>query len=123
MHLRRLVTHEVTTGETPAYPDLRPLDLPLVTRAAFEVALAAARSMPGWTILEADPLRGSIVAKARTSRLGFVDDVRIDVKALGDGGSRIRMRSASRVGLYDFGTNARRIRAYLDRVATRSDGL
>ncbi len=118
--LRRLITHDVATGESPAYPDVRPLDLNLGTRPAFVAALATARSMPGWTIVEADETRGSIRAEARTPHLGFVDDVRIAVKPLADGGSRIQVRSSSRIGLYDFGTNARRIRAYLDRVVTRT---
>ncbi|MGH7562998.1 MAG: DUF1499 domain-containing protein [Gemmatimonadota bacterium] len=117
--LQRLVTHDVTTGESPAYPDLRPLDVSLGIRSAFAAALAAARSMPGWTIVEADESKGSIRAEARTPRLGFVDDVRVGVKPLADGRSRIQVRSASRIGVYDFGTNARRIRAFLDRVGMR----
>lgn len=120
--LQRLVTHDVATGESPAYPDVRPLDLSLGARAAFVAALAAARSMPGWTIVETDDTSGSIRAEARTPRLGFVDDVRIGVRPLADGRSRIHVRSTSRIGIYDFGTNARRIRAFLDRVITRTSG-
>lgn len=120
--LQRLVTHDVATGESPAYPDVRPLDLSLGARAAFVAALAAARAMPGWTIVEADDTSGSIRAEARTARLGFVDDVRIGVRPLADGRSRIHVRSTSRIGIYDFGTNARRIRAFLDRVITRTSG-
>lgn len=118
--LQRLFTHDVATGESRAYPDVRPLNLSLGPRAAFAAALAAARSMPGWTIVETDERRGSIRAVARTPRLGFADDVRVAVKPLDDGRSRIHVRSSSRIGLYDFGTNARRIRAFLDRVATRT---
>ena len=117
--LRRLFTHDVATGESPAYPDVRPLDLPLGTRAAFAAALAAARSMPGWTIVEADERKATLRAEARTPLFGFVDEVRVAVKPIDDGRSRIHARSASRIGICDFGTNARRIRAYLDRVATR----
>lgn len=120
--LQRLVTHDVATGESPAYPDVRPLDLPLGGRGAFAAALAAARSMPGWTIVEADERKATLRAEARTPLFGFVDDVRIAVRPLDDGRSRIHVRSASRIGMYDFGTNARRIRAYLDRVATRGAG-
>lgn len=120
--LRRLVTHDVATGESAAYPDLQPLDVSLGVRSAFTAALAAARSMPGWTIVEADEPKGSIRAQARTSRLGFVDDVGIRVRPLADGRSRIHVRSASRIGLYDFGTNARRIGAFLDRMIARTSG-
>lgn len=118
--LRRLLVHDVRTGETDAYPDLEPLDLPLGPGPAFAAALAAARSMPGWTIVVADPESAEIRAEARTPRLGFVDDVRIRARPLSGGGSRVDVRSASRVGIYDFGTNARRIRAYLERLALRA---
>lgn len=118
--LRRLLIHDVRTGETDAYPDLEPLDLPLGPGPAFAAALAAARSMPGWTIVVADPEAGEIRAEARTSRLGFVDDVRIRARPLSGGGTRVDVRSTSRVGIYDFGTNARRIRAYLERLALRA---
>ena len=118
--LRRLVVHDVRTGETDAYPDLKPLDLPFGPGPGFAAALAAARSMPGWTIASADPETGEIRAEARTSRLGFVDDVRIRARPLSGGGTRVDIRSTSRVGIYDFGTNARRIRAYLERLALRA---
>jgi len=67
-----------------------------------------------------DPEKGDIRAEARTSRLGFIDDVRIQTRPLSGGGSRVDVRSASRVGIYDFGMNARRIRAYLERLALRA---
>ena len=114
--LRRLLVHDVRTGETDVYPDLAPLDLPLGPGPAFTAALAAARSMPGWTIVVADSETGEIRAEARTPRLGFVDDVRIRARPLSGGGTRVDVRSTSRVGIYDFGTNARRIRAYLERL-------
>ncbi|MGH7588311.1 MAG: DUF1499 domain-containing protein [Gemmatimonadota bacterium] len=118
--LGRLVVHDVRTGETDVYPDLKPLDLPLGPGPAFAAALAAARSMPGWTIASTDPETGEIRAEARTPRLGFVDDVRIRARPLSGGGTRVDVRSTSRVGIYDFGTNARRIRAYLERLALRA---
>jgi uncharacterized protein (DUF1499 family) len=118
--LGRLLVHDVRTGETDVYPDLKPLDLPLGPGPAFAAALAAARSMPGWTIVSTDSEKGDIRAEARTSRLGFIDDVRVQTRPLSGGGSRVDVRSASRVGIYDFGMNARRIRAYLERLALRA---
>jgi uncharacterized protein (DUF1499 family) len=118
--LRRAVTHDVATGESSAYPELQPLELPLTTPVAFAAALAAARSMAGWTMVHADEEKGSIRVEARTPHLGFVDDVWISVRPLADGGSRVHVRSCSRVGIYDFGANARRIRVYLERVGARA---
>lgn len=92
-------------------------DLPLPVDAAFRAAHDAAGRMPRWTVVEAAPGRGVIRATARTRLLGFTDDVTIRVEPSPRGGSRIQVRSASRVGLYDFGTNARRIRRYLAELA------
>ncbi len=52
---------------------------------------------------------GLIEAIARTPILGFRDDVVVRVRATSDG-ARIDVRSASRYGRHDFGTNAARVR-------------
>ena len=105
-----------TDGVEP-YPDLAPLALDLPPNAAFAAALAAARAMPLWRVVAEDPAAGRIVAEATTPRMKFVDDVEIAVEPAGRG-SRVRMRSASRVGVTDFGANARRVRAFLSRLST-----
>src|SRR5262249_49173071 len=56
---------------------------------------------------------GYIEAVARTLIMGFRDDVAIRVRAVGQG-ARIDIRSASRYGRHDFGTNAARVKALLD---------
>lgn len=114
--LLRLKTNDVRTGAAPAYPDLRPLHLPLDPATAWGAALEAARAMPRWRILESDPAGRRIRAEATTPGLRFTDDLWIQVEP-DAGGSRVDVRSASRIGVTDFGTNARRIRAYLARVA------
>ena len=117
----RLRTNDVRTGESPAYPDVRPLDLPLAPPAAWAAALEAAAGMPRWRIVDADPAGGTLRAEATTALLRFVDDVWIEV-APRAGGSRIAVRSASRIGVTDLGANARRIRAYLTRLAGIASG-
>jgi uncharacterized protein (DUF1499 family) len=77
---------------------------------AFPRALAAARAM-GWTMVAQDSSAGTIEASDTTFWFGFTDDVVIRVAADGDG-SRIDVRSLSRIGRSDVGANARRIRAY-----------
>lgn len=114
--LRRLVTHDVETGRSEAYPDLQPLELAVLPDRAFDLALAVARGMERWSVSAALREEGRIEAEARTPRLGFVDDVTVRVERA-DGQSRIRVRSASRVGIFDFGANVARIRDYLDRLA------
>ena len=81
---------------------------------AFARSLRTAQAL-GWEIVAAVPAEGRIEATDTTLLFGFKDDVVIRVT--GDGpGSRVDVRSASRVGRSDFGTNARRVRAYLDRL-------
>jgi len=94
-----------------AYPDIAPVKAKLAPAEAFKRALDAANAMPGWTVVDADPAAGRIEANETSRWFRFTDDVVIRVTADG-AGSRIDMRSVSRVGRSDFGVNAGRIRAY-----------
>lgn len=94
-----------------AYPDIVPLELALPPAAAHARALDAARAM-GWEIVAADAAAGRIEATATTQWFGFRDDVVVRVTPTPTG-SRVDVRSVSRVGRSDLGTNARRIRAYV----------
>lgn len=94
-----------------AYPDLRPLDLPVPPAAAFEKAKAAVRAM-GWKVVKEDSERGTIEATDTTPWLGFEDDVVVRIKTH-EGGARVDVRSLSRVGQSDLGKNAERIRIFL----------
>lgn len=96
------------------YPDLQPFVTPKAPGAAFAMALAAARAM-GWQIVATDEATGRIEATATTPWFGFTDDVVVRVAPAG-AGSRIDVRSVSRVGRSDLGANAKRIRAYLARL-------
>ncbi len=101
----------VAAEQRRAYPDIRPLDLAVPPAAAFARALAAARDA-GWDIVAADPAAGRIEATATTPWFGFKDDVVVRI-APAPTGSRVDVRSLSRVGKSDLGTNAKRVRAYL----------
>ena len=114
--LARLRTNDVETGASAEYPDVAPLDLPVGASAAYAAAYDAAREMPRWTIRDHDPGAHRFRAEARTRLLRFVDDIEVWVEPLSASRSRVAARSASRVGFTDFGTNARRLRAYLRRV-------
>ncbi|MFP5373879.1 MAG: DUF1499 domain-containing protein [Gammaproteobacteria bacterium] len=105
---------EIAEQQRQAYPEVQPLVLDEPPDRAFERALAAARDM-GWEIVVAEPARGRIEATATTLWFGFKDDVVVRIRPEA-GGSRIDVRSVSRVGRSDVGANAARIRAYLDRL-------
>jgi uncharacterized protein (DUF1499 family) len=94
-----------------AYPDLQPLGLAMAPEAAFIRALETAQAM-GWQIVAQDPAEGRIEATATTFWFGFKDDVVIRI-APTHAGSRVDVRSKSRVGRGDAGANAKRIRTFL----------
>ncbi len=105
---------ETADAQRAAYPDIVPIDLAIAPPAAFARALAVARDM-GWTIVAADEQAGRIEATATTAWFGFADDVVIRIRPQGSG-SRVDVRSHSRVGKSDLGANARRIRDFSARL-------
>jgi uncharacterized protein (DUF1499 family) len=104
----------VATLQRQGYPDLKPFETAAAPGAAYHAALAAARGM-GWEVVAADSAAGRVEATATTRWFGFKDDVVVRVRpaAGGAAGSRVDVRSLSRVGGSDVGTNAARIREYL----------
>jgi len=103
---------EVAAKQRAAYPDIRPIDSGLPPAKAFERALSAARRMR-WDVVDESRAEGRIEATATTPWFGFKDDVVIRIAPSAGGGSRVDIRSVSRVGRSDLGTNARRIRDFL----------
>ncbi|HWZ43435.1 MAG TPA: DUF1499 domain-containing protein [Candidatus Saccharimonadales bacterium] len=110
------VTYDEKTAreQHKVYPDIAPLDLNVSPSQAYDRALAAARAM-GWEIVASDPAQGRIEATATTLLYGFKDDVAIRI-APSASGSRVDVRSLSRIGQSDVGANARRVRAYLAKI-------
>ena len=102
---------KLAAEQKQGYPDIAPLMLPLPPAAAFERVRGVAQAM-GWQIVAADPAAGRLEATDTTLWFGFHDDIVVRVAAA-DGGSRVDVRSVSRVGRSDIGTNARRIRSFL----------
>lgn len=101
-----------------AYPALQTLEVVASPAVAFAAARDAAQRM-GWTVVTDEEHTGVLEATAATFWFGFKDDVIVRVRPAADGqGARIDVRSISRVGLSDMGTNAKRVEAYLARVAT-----
>ena len=97
----------------PHYTELAPLDSKLPPQAAYRQALATAEAM-GLTIVWQSPEEGRFDATDITPIFRFVDDFTVRVRPR-DTGSRIDVRSKSRDGQGDMGTNAKRIRDFLAR--------
>jgi hypothetical protein len=106
---------ETAAKQRQAYPDLNTLVLDIPPAEAFDRALATARKL-GWEIVAAVPGEGRIEATDTTFWFGFTDDIVVRIAPAGNR-SLVDVRSVSRVGLSDVGTNARRIRAYLRKLA------
>jgi uncharacterized protein (DUF1499 family) len=106
-----------------AYPDIGPLSTSATPEAAYKAALTVMNKhkdsflAPYWRVVDArEPAGrrdGRIEAVARSTLMGFRDDVVVRVREDPDG-ARIDARSSSRYGWFDFGTNASRIRRLLN---------
>ena len=102
----------VAEQQRAAYPDLGPAMLPAAPADAFDRARAVVDEM-GWELLAADAVDLRIEATDRSFWFGFPDDVVVRVAADGGTGSRVDVRSLSRVGGGDLGVNARRVREFV----------
>ena len=101
---------KVAAEQRRGYPDIQPIVVSQPRPQAFARALESARQM-GWAIAANDPETGRIEATATTYWFRFKDDIVVRVRA-DPAGSRIDVRSASRLGSSDVGANAARIREY-----------
>ncbi len=103
----------IAAKQRAAYPDIQAVALSVPPAEAFARAKRAAEAM-GWTMVAADSASGRIEATSATRFFKFKDDVVIRVRPSDAGaGSRVDVRSVSRVGGSDVGTNAARIREYV----------
>jgi len=104
----------IAVQQRAGYPDIKPLVMKAPPREAVQRALDAARSM-GWEVVASDASTGRIEATATTAWFGFKDDIVVRVRPEGEG-SRVDIRSMSRVGLSDLGANAARIQVFLSKL-------
>jgi len=102
---------EVTEQQLKAFPDIKPVIMKASPAQAFAAASAVVKSM-GWQVAAAESSEGRIEATDTTFWYGFKDDVVIRIRPEGTG-SRLDIRSKSRVGRSDIGTNAARIRKFV----------
>ncbi len=116
------VVHDDPSAETRDeqrrfYPGLQPVVLDRSGDEAYDLVVKTVKAR-GWQILEAVPPLGKfgtghIDAVATTRIMALPDDVAIRIRPLA-GQTRVDIRSASRIGRHDLGTNAARIQALSD---------
>jgi uncharacterized protein (DUF1499 family) len=105
---------EVADLQHKAYADLAPLTTTASKEKVFEAAKAAFASM-GMQVADADMAQGRIEANQTSLLYGFTDDMVVRI-ASGTDGTKVDVRSKSRVGRSDLGQNAKRIRVFLQRL-------
>ncbi|GMR18761.1 MAG: hypothetical protein BMS9Abin33_1202 [Gammaproteobacteria bacterium] len=111
----------VAAYQEEAYPDIKPLLLPLPPDKVFDLVVDVIRQK-GWELLDPNRKEMHIEATESTFWFGFSDDVTIHITATDSGGSRVDMRSTSRFGSGgDGGTNARRIRSFFAALKSKAD--
>ncbi|HEV8395861.1 MAG TPA: DUF1499 domain-containing protein [Vicinamibacterales bacterium] len=104
-------SREVDQLQRQHYADLAPVTVSQPERLVFERARLVAENQ-GWMIVTSDQDNGRLEATDTTWWFGFTDDVVVRLTPWGTG-TRVDVRSASRYGATDTGTNARRIRRFL----------
>jgi uncharacterized protein (DUF1499 family) len=107
---------EVAKKQQQGYPDIKSLIVKTAPAETVQKAIDAARSL-GWEVAASDAAAGRIEATDTTTWFGFKDDIVVRVRPEASGGSRVDVRSVSRVGGSDIGANAKRVRSFLAKLA------
>ena len=106
--------------QAKAYPDIGPMFLERSAPVVYALVSEAIDRL-GWTVVvnetPGESGVGRIEATDSTMIMGFTDDVVVQVKG-NDANTLVDIRSASRYGMHDFGTNAERIRDFYSEVNT-----
>src|SRR4051795_1545008 len=106
------------------WPDIEPVDLDVPVQRAYEVTLQLVNKRK-WLVIDErapqPPRRiGRIEAGARSPIMGFREDIAIRVVPDGED-SRVDIRSASRYFESDLGSNAARVKKFIDDLNTAAD--
>ncbi|MBM7488716.1 uncharacterized protein (DUF1499 family) [Bradyrhizobium sp. GM2.2] len=106
------------------YPDIEPIELEISVDRAYAIALQLVNKRK-WLIIDErapqPPRRiGRIEAVARSPIMGFREDIAIRVVPDGED-SRVDIRSASRYFESDLGSNAARVKKFIDDLNTAAD--
>ena len=115
-------TEHMARLQQEAYPEVSTIEnVSQSVDMSFDIAVEIAQDND-WEIVSTNRESGTFEAIATTYWYGFTDDIVVRVRAHPNGkGSVLDLRSASRVGVSDVGTNARRIREFLNEFSKRSE--
>jgi uncharacterized protein (DUF1499 family) len=102
----------VVQNAAAAYRDLAPLKLEGTPDEVYKRVEILAGEIPNWQITRNDPQARTIEGVATSGLFKFQDDFIIEVRPADGGGSLVEMRSKSRDGKGDLGTNYHRIMSF-----------
>jgi uncharacterized protein (DUF1499 family) len=102
----------LTEIQADAYPQIKSIVIQDSPPAALYTKALATAKQQGLRIVTQDPAALRIEGVAESFWFGFKDDVVIAIAPAG-AGSKVDMRSVSRVGISDLGANAKRIERYM----------
>lgn len=108
---------EVAAQQKAAYPDLAPLITTVPRERVFEAARATLQDMK-LQLTGADLSEGRLEASDTSFWYGFTDDMVVRIVETPQG-TRVDVRSKSRLGRSDLGQNAKRVRTFLADLRTR----
>lgn len=110
---------ETAEAQREAYPDIQPLFLDHDLQSVMDEAVMLVMGRR-WDLVAINRQEGRIEATEKLGWFGFKDDVVLRFTE-SEGGTRVDMRSKSRIGRGDVGVNARRIDRFLSDLETRLD--
>ena len=119
-HRHYFFVHDVTSGESAAYPKLRSRVYYSEPGRVLSAAEKAIERLPGWTLVANDSENDALEAQTRTGLL--TDDVTVYVQPLDRGQCRVTIRSRSRAGAGDLGRNASHVRQLQEAMDGRLNG-
>lgn len=104
-----LNTHVAETIEGSPFPELRPRSYTLAGDVLFGKVKEAIGRLPRWEIVETSDDHRQLHAVVTTALFRFKDDVTVSVLPQPGGRPQVVVRSESRVGQGDLGTNTRHV--------------
>ena len=119
MNRRLFTVHDITTGESGAYPELRSRVYYAEPAAVLLAAEQAVRGLPRWQTAKVDASNFALDAEAAAPFGGQTDTVTVYVSPMGGGQSRAVIRAHSPGGWGDGGRNAAHIRQLQDAMDAR----
>jgi len=99
--------------QSRAYPDVRPLTLPVPTDEAFEEVLETFAELD-WPVTDGNQDDGLIEGTIRSPWFGFRDDIVVRLAPEADGQTRVDVRSIARDGRNDGGRNAEHVKDFIE---------